>query len=313
MSAEHPELSIVVPVYNEAMNIERLATELVAALEQTGRTFEIVAVDDGSRDASFPMLCAVQAQDPRWRVVRLLRNFGQSPALYAGFSVARGAVVATFDADLQTPASEIEKVVSHLLEGDYDEVQGVRQLRRDAAYRRVLSKAMNGVMARLLRTEMRDLGTGLKAYRKSVIGHLIASTHHSRYVPAETAWLGIRVGSVPIEHRERVAGVSKYSLFSLFRAYFDMIASVSTAPVQLVAGAGGLCSILGFGMAIHVAYIRIVHGDINQLSSVVALFFLLTGVQMLATGILAEYLSRIYREVQGRPYFIIDRVVENQE
>jgi undecaprenyl-phosphate 4-deoxy-4-formamido-L-arabinose transferase len=311
MSENTPDISVVVPVYNERPNLDRLYAELTAALEAYGRSYEVVAVDDGSRDGSFEALHGFQEQDPRWRVVRLLRNFGQSPALYAGFSKARGRVVLTIDADLQVPPAEISKVVDALEAGRYDEVHGVRMNRRDSWFRRVASRGINAVMSRVLGTKVSDLGSGLKAYRSEVIEYLNRSTHHSRYVPAETAWLGTHVGTVPIAHQDRAAGESKYGLLSLLRVHFDMIASVSTAPVHLVGMVGWVFALLGFAMGLRIGYVRLVHGDFNQLTSVVAIFFVLAGVQMIATSVLCEYVSRIYKEVQARPYYIIDRVYED--
>lgn len=308
-----PDISIVVPVYNERPNLDRLYAELTAALEAYGRPYEVVAVDDGSRDGSFEVLRGFQEQDARWRVVRLLRNFGQSPALYAGFSTARGRVVVTLDADLQVPPAEIPKVVDALEQGPYDEVQGVRAQRHDSWFRKTASRGINAVMSRVLGTEVRDLGSGLKAYRREVIEYLNRSTHHSRYVPAETAWLGTHVGTVPIAHQDRAAGESKYGIFSLLRVHFDMIASVSTAPVHLVGMVGWVFALLGFAMGLRIGYVRLVHGDFNQLTTVVAVFFMLAGVQMIATSVLCEYVSRIYKEVQARPYFIIDRVYGDEE
>lgn len=304
-----PEISVVVPVFNEAPNLERLHAELTAALEPLGRAYEVIAVDDGSRDESFSVMRKIHAADPRFRVVRLARNFGQNPALYAGFAQARGTVVVTIDADLQNPPAEIPKLLAKLEEG-YDVVQGWRERRKDNPLRRAASAAINAVVRRLTRSDIRDLGSGIKAYRREVIDRLALATHHARYLPAETAWLGVHVGDVKVEHRSRHAGESKYGLGALLRVNFDMIASVSTAPVQLIGLVGAACSLIGFGMAAFILYMRIIYGNYNPLATVSALFFILGGVQMLCTSILCEYISRIHVEVQQRPYFIVAETLD---
>src|SRR5688572_17850945 len=184
---DQPEISVVVPVYNERPNLERLHQELTAAMEAYGRYYEIVAVDDGSSDGSFEALRDLHQRDPRLRVVRLARNFGQNPALYAGFGKARGEIIVTIDADLQNSASDIPKLVDKLGEG-YDLVQGWRTQREDNLFRRTASRGINKIVSRLTGVKIHDLGCGMKAYRRQVIERLSLSTHRSRYLPAETAW-----------------------------------------------------------------------------------------------------------------------------
>ncbi len=310
MSLETPEISIVVPVFNEAPNLERLVDEIVHAMEPMGRAFEIVTVDDGSRDNSFAVLATIREREPRLRVVGLARNFGQNPATYAGFAQARGRIVVTIDADLQNPPSEIPKLVEKLDEG-FDVVQGWREQRQDSVLRRMASRAINGTVSKITGSEINDLGSGIKAYRREVIDRLCLSTHHARYLPAETAWLGVKVGEVKVAHRSRAAGESKYGLFALLRVNFDMIVSISTAPVKLVGTAGALISLIGFGMTVRILFLRLTMGNFNELATVSALLFFLAGVQMVCISILCEYVSRIYVEVQQRPYYIVGSVLED--
>lgn len=312
MSPDQPQISVVIPVYNERPNLERLHAELTEAMESYGRSYEIVAVDDGSRDGSFEELRTLHQRDPRVRVVRLARNFGQNPALYAGFAQARGAIIVTIDADLQNAASDIPKLVDKLGEG-YDLAQGWRAQREDNLFRRTVSRAINKAVSRLTGVVTQDLGCGMKAYRREVVERLSLSTHRSRYLPAETAWLGVKVGEVQVEHRERAAGESKYGLFTLLRVNFDMIASISTAPAQLIWIAGLGTAFIGFAMAFRILYLRMVLGNFNELATVAALFFFVAGVQMLCISILCEYASRIYLEVQGRPYYLIGEVLDEPE
>lgn len=313
MAANAPEISVVVPVYNEAPNLATLYAELTLALEAYGHPYEIIAVDDGSRDGSFEILKGFHDKDARVRVLRLARNFGQSPALYAGFDHARGQYVVTIDADLQNPPSEIPPLLEKLREGTYDVVQGWRINREDSLPRRTASRLVNWFVTRSTGMKVNDLGTGLKAYRRDVVEHLSLARHQARYIPAETAWLGVRVGEVKVAHRNRGAGESKYPLFQLLRVNFDLITSISTAPVQAMGFVGILFSLLGFLAALRVFYVRLVHGDVNQLTSVIALFLVLAGVQILCTSVLCAYVSRIYLEVQQRPYYIVGEFIKDPE
>jgi len=241
-----------------------------------------------------------------------MRNFGQTPAMYAGFAHVRGRLVFTLDADLQNPPEELAKLLAKLDEG-YDVVQGWREVRQDSAFRRHASKVMNAIVSWSTGIRLRDLGCGLKGYRREVIDHMVRFSHHSRYLPAEIVWLGVRIAEVQVEHRERAGGESKYSLWTLLRLNFDMIASVTTAPIKFIGLAGWLLSLVGFGMGGLIFAKRIIYGDFNQMVTVTALFFTLAGVQMIATGLMCEYMSRIYIEAQNKPYFIVKEVVEPEE
>lgn len=300
-----PEISIVTPVYNEEANLPTLLREVAATMEGFGRSFELIAVDDGSSDGSLALLRELAAGDPRLRVVQLARNFGQNPALYAGFERVRGRIVVTLDADLQNPPEDIPKLVAALEEGDFDVVQGLRENRQDSLLRRLASRAANETIRRLSKVNIRDIGSAMKAYRREVIDRMLLSTHRSRYIPAEAAWLGVKLGQVPVGHRSRTAGDSKYGLFALLRVNFDMLTTISAAPVQLIGVVGAVFACIGFLMAARVLWVRVTVGDLNQLQSIIAVFFVLGGVQMLCTSIMCEYISRIYVEVQRRPYYIV--------
>ncbi len=308
-TTESPEISIVTPVFNEAPNLEILHSEILIAMETVGRSYEVIAVDDGSSDGSFEILKQIHEKDNRWRIVRLARNFGQSPAMYAGFTHVRGRIVITIDADLQNPPSDIGKLLEGL-ESGYDVVQGWRESRQDNLFRKWASKGFNKVVSWLTRMPIKDMGSGIKAYRREVTDRMLLSEHKSRYIPAEVAWLGVKLGEVKVDHRNRAAGKSKYNIFDLLRVNFDMITSISTAPVQIIGMLGGTFSLVGFAMAIRIGYMRIMHGNFSEMATVSALFFFLGGVQMICTSILCEYISRIYVEVQRRPYYIVGETIE---
>jgi len=309
MGQTGPDLSVVIPVFNEAENLGELHARLVATLEKSGRSYEIVFVDDGSSDGSLDMLRGFRDQDSRVRIVRLSRNFGQSPALFAGFAHVRGRIVATLDADLQNPPEELPKLVEKLEEG-YDMVNGVRVNRHDSLFRRLCSKLLNYIIGRVTKVPIHDHGCSLKAFRREVVDRLSLYTHRSRYLPVEVALLGVHVAEVDVGHSGRVQGDSKYSLLDLVRLNFDIITSITSAPLQLIGLVGWFFALIGFAMAGFVLYIRIAQGDINKLGSVTALFFIIAGVHMITMGLMCEYVGRIFIEVQNKPYYIVKEVIE---
>jgi len=306
---DRPNVSVVIPVYNEAPNLREVCERTVSTLEAMGRTFEIVAVDDGSRDSSVATLEELRQNDPRLRIVVLARNFGQTPALYAGFANARGDVVVTLDADLQNPPEEMARLLEKLDEG-YDVVQGWRLERQDSVWRKLPSKLLNATVSRLMGAKIRDLGCGLKALRREVVERMVEFSHHARYVPAEIVWLGVKIAEVPVKHQERAQGASKYGLLTLLRLNFDMITSISTMPIKIIGWIGWLFSLAGFVIGARIALMRIWYGHYSDLATVTALFFFLAGVQLIATGVMCEYIGRIFVEVQHKPYYVVKKVIE---
>ena len=305
-----PEISVLFPVYNEVANLDRLYAEVIEAMEAFGRSFEVVAVDDGSSDGSFELLRALHERDPRLRVLRLAKNFGQNPAIYAGFAKVRGQIVVTIDSDLQNPPADIPKLITALENDGYDIVQGWRQKRQDNAFRKTASRGMNRIVSRLARVKINDLGSGMKAYRREVVERMLLSSHHARYIPAEAAWLGVRVGEVKVGHRERHAGESKYDLMKLLRLNFDMIASISTAPVQIIGVIGFLFAVIGTLLGLRLFYLCLFAVCPADSQWIIALMFFLAGAQILCIAVLCEYVSRIYTDVQNRPYYIVGETLE---
>lgn len=302
-----PEISVVVPVHNEEPNLRELCRRIAAAIAGTGRTFEIVAVDDGSSDGSLETLRSIRAEDPRLRVVQLSRNFGQGPATYAGFSYVRGNIVCMLDADLQNPPEELPKLIAKIDEG-YDCASGRRMGRHESLTRRLGSRAINLIVRTTTRTTVYDLGCAQKALRREVVDLLLRFTHHSRYLPVDIAWLGVRTIEVDVEQHERAGGTSKYGPLKLVRTTFDLVTGVTSAPLQFLGPLGFLFAGAGFLMALRVLYVRLFYSDVAQLLSIVAAFFVLSGVQLIATGLMCEYIGRIFIEVQGRPYYVVKDV-----
>ena len=304
-----PDVSVVVPVFNEEATLEELHQRIAATMDAYGRSCEFIFVDDGSRDRSLAILDGLHARDPRVRVVVLARNFGQSPALYAGFAYVRGRKVVMLDADLQNPPEEIPKLLDKLDEG-YDVVSGWRQRRKDGAFRKGVSRLLNAFVAKATGVGIHDYGCSLKAYQREVIDRLLLFTHRSRYLPVDVAWLGVRIGEIEIEHSERAAGQSKYGLFKLVRTAFDLLTCITATPIQIIGIFGWVFSSIGFFMAEVIGYKRLAWGHYHPMATVTALFFFLAGIQMVATGLMCEYISRIYTEVQARPYFVVREVIE---
>jgi undecaprenyl-phosphate 4-deoxy-4-formamido-L-arabinose transferase len=307
MESTTPEISIVVPIYNEEGTIERLMERLTTAMMAFGRSYEIIAVDDGSRDKSALMLKDHAARDPRIRVIRLSRNFGQSPALYAGFSKVRGKYGVMIDADLQNFPEDIPLLIQKLEEG-YDMVNGWRAERRDSLPRMAFSRMLNWYIQRITKVPLHDYGCSLKAFRRGLIDQMGDFTHRCRYLPVDMAYLGGRITEVRVQHEERKEGVSKYDAFKLIRTAFDLITSITAEPLQYIGLMGWFFALIGFGMSLRVAWVRLNHGD-TGIESVIAIFFFIAGVQLVATGVMCEYVSRLYIEVQRKPYFVISEEV----
>lgn len=309
MSSESPTLSVVIPVFNERATLDELFQRLTDTLGSQAGGYEIIAVDDGSTDGSREVLRGLHERDSRIRVVFLSRNYGQSPALYAGFSRARGQYIAMMDADLQNYPEDIPRLVAKLEEG-YDMVSGWRSNRKDSFFRTAASRLLNRYINSITRVALNDYGCAVKAFRRELVDHMLSLTHRCRYLPVDAAALGGRVAEIEVRHDQRGHGESKYGLLKLIRTAFDLITSITAAPLQFIGLLGWLFAIIGFCMSLWVAYVRLVQGDINHMGTVVAIFFFLSGCQMVATGLMCEYISRIYIEVQAKPYFVVQEELE---
>ncbi|HDP35138.1 MAG TPA: glycosyltransferase [Candidatus Hydrogenedentes bacterium] len=309
MDTDAVEISIVTAAYNEAGSLQELYERVTKTLESLGEPYEVIVVDDGSTDNSPALLRALREQDKRWRVVRLARNFGQSPALYAGFSLVRGRCIVMIDADLQVYPEDIPLLVEKIKEG-YDMVSGWRVNRRDGFFRRVMSRLLNRYTAYVTGLPLHDYGCSLKGFSRPMIERMTAFTHRCRYLAVDAAMLGGDVTEVPVRHQLRPHGRSKYGLFKLFRTAFDLITAITIMPLQFFSMVGVLFSFVGFAMSARVLYYRLVYGNILALETVIAAFFFLAGVQLFATGLMCEYVGRIYIEAQRKPLFVIKEELE---
>lgn len=310
-----PYLSVVVPVYNEEANLPELLDRLTATLVPLGRPYEIVLVNDGSRDRSLPLLREAAALDPHLVVVDFNRNYGQHAAVFAGFEVSRGEVVVTLDADLQNPPEEIPKLVAKIEEG-FDVVGSIRVHRQDTLLRRVASKIVNRMTAVATGVQLTDYGCMLRAYRQPVVKLLAASNEVSTFIPVLADLFAGRVTEIPVAHSERLHGESKYSIWKLFRLQFDLMTSFSVLPLRVTMGVGVGMAVAAFLTAMVLIAGRLIYGQEWAVSGIFTLFslvFFFLGVQLFAIGLLGEYVGRIYQQVRDRPRYVIRQVIRGGE
>jgi undecaprenyl-phosphate 4-deoxy-4-formamido-L-arabinose transferase len=316
-SCADPEISVVIPIYNEEAALGALFERLYPALDALGRSYELVLVDDGSLDRSGALLHEQFDRRPEvTRVVYLLTNFGQHMAILAGFERARGEILVTLDADLQNPPEEIAKLLQKMDEG-YDYVGSYRSERRDSLFRCVASRAINRLRERLTRIRMTDHGCMLRAYRRSVIDTINASREINTFVPA----LAYRYARSPVEvevrHEERAAGRSQYSLSRLIQLNFDLITGFSVRPLQIFSTVGMAVAVGSVLLYIAVMLFHLfAFGPRDALSHVWdrdVLEFFLMGMALFGIGLSGEYIVRIHEQVKGRPRYLVAAVLEKRE
>ncbi|MBI4537275.1 MAG: glycosyltransferase family 2 protein [candidate division NC10 bacterium] len=315
MSERLPILSLVVPVYNEAENIPLLAGEIRRALDPQGISYEVIAVDDGSTDGSWKALEAERAADPRWTLVGLRRNFGQTAAISAGFDHARGEVVVTLDADLQNDPADIPRLLA--LTGEYDVVSGWRRNRRDPFLsRRLPSLLANWLISKVTGIRLHDYGCTLKAYRREVVEHLRLYGDLHRFIPAMASWIGITLTEVETHHRPRRFGRSKYGIGRTARVILDLITvkfllSFASKPIQVFGLLGLGATAAGLFIGLYLTILKLGFGA--QIGGRPLLFLgillIVVGVQFIVMGLLGEMLVRIYHETQRKPIYLVKRVV----
>ncbi|HEX4764402.1 MAG TPA: glycosyltransferase [Usitatibacter sp.] len=310
-----PKVSIVIPVYNEEAVLPALFARLYPALDALGCTYEVVFVNDGSRDTSAAMLREqFQRRPDVTRVLLFNGNFGQHMAIMAGFEHCRGERIVTLDADLQNPPEEIHKLIERMDEG-HDYVGSIRRLRQDAAWRRWASKAMNRVRERITHIRMTDQGCMLRAYDRAIVDAIRASREVSTFIPALAYSYAHNPTEVEVEHEERHAGESKYSLYKLIRLNFDLVTGFSVLPLQVFSLFGILVAVISLGVYVTVIVQRILAGE-NSLWVIWdrdILEFFLIGVQLFGMGLIGEYVGRIYQQVRERPRYVIQAILERRD
>ena len=308
-----PAVSMVIPVYNEETVLPALFARLYPALDKLGTPYEIVFVNDGSIDRSAALLREqFQKRPDVTRVVLFNGNFGQHMAVIAGFEYCRGARVVTLDADLQNPPEEIANLLAEMDKG-HDYVGSIRRRRQDAAWRRWASRAMNRMRERLTRIRMTDQGCMLRAYDRAIVDAIRQSREVSTYIPALAYSFSQNPVEIEVDHEERHAGESKYSLYKLIRLNFDLVTGFSVVPLQLFSLFGIFVSVVSVVTYVVVVIERLVIGEYNGIGVIWdrdILQFFLIGVILFGLGLIGEYVGRIYQQVRERPRYVVQAVLE---
>ena len=308
-----PEISVVIPVYNEEAGLPALFDRLYPALDKLGTSYEVIFINDGSKDRSAAVLREQFERRPEvTRVILLAANAGQHMAIMAGFEHCHGDIILTLDADLQNPPEEIGKLVDKMREG-HDYVGSIRRKRQDNWFRTYASKAMNRLREKLTRIRITDQGNMLRAYNRNVVNAINSCREVSTFIPALAYTFAQRPTEVVVEHEERAAGESKYSLYSLIRLNFDLMTGFSLVPLQWFSMLGTLVSLGSAALFVLLILRRIFLGpEAEGLFTLFALMFFLIGLALFGIGLLGEYVGRIYLQVRHRPRYLVDAVLERE-
>jgi len=311
-----PRVSVVIPVFNEEAVLPALFARLYPALDALGRSYELILVDDGSRDASPRLLREQFERRPEvTRVLLLAGNFGQHMAILAGFERARGDAVVTLDADLQNPPEEIARLLAKMDEG-HDYVGSYRRTREDSAFRRLASRLMNAVRERITDIRMTDQGCMLRAYGRELVQAMNAGSEVSTFIPALAYSFARHPAEIEVAHEERAAGRSKYSLYKLLRLNFDLVTGFSLVPLQIFSLIGIVVSAGSVLFYLALMVKRAIAGELASgwdLWDRDILEFLLIGLVLFGLGLVGEYVGRIYEQVRGRPRYLVGAVLEKRD
>jgi undecaprenyl-phosphate 4-deoxy-4-formamido-L-arabinose transferase len=304
---EHPYLSIVIPVYNEEGNLGPLMARLYPAVQETGKPFEIIFTNDGSRDRSLEILRRMVDEYPGVKVIEFNGNFGQHMAILAAFEVSRGEIVITMDADLQNPPEEIPRLVE-AIENGHDVVGTIRRKRQDSPFRKLASRIVNITTNKITGMQMQDYGCMLRAYHRYVVDNINRCRESTTFIPALAQTFASNPAEIEVGHSERTEGESKYSFYRLIRLNFDLMTGFSVVPLQLFALFGLCTSILSLAFAIFLLVRRFIVGaEVEGVFTLFAILFFFIGIIILGIGIVGEYVGRIYQEVRKRPRFVVRR------
>jgi glycosyltransferase involved in cell wall biosynthesis len=311
-----PEISVVIPVRNEAPNVPRMYEELTTTLEAFGRRYEIIVVDDGSTDETFELLAGLQAQDARLRIIRFRRNFGQTAGFSAGFAYARGRFIVTADGDLQNDPRDIPAMIE--LAQSFDIVAGWRKNRQDAFFnRRLPSMIANWIISHVTGVKLHDYGCSLKVFRAEVVKSMKLYGEMHRFLPAIASEMGVTITERVVNHRKRMHGTSKYGLSRAVRVILDLLTvkfliSYSTRPLQIFGLLGLGMGALGSLLCVWLTYVKYVRheGIADRPLLLAAIVLLVMGVQFLMSGLIAEMQARTYHESQDKPIYVIREVRE---
>ncbi|MFZ1639980.1 MAG: glycosyltransferase [Candidatus Contendobacter sp.] len=309
-----PLLSVIIPVYNEQETLPALFARLYPALDALGVPYEVLFVNDGSRDRSAALLKDQFLVRPDvTRVILFNANHGQHLAIMAGFEYCRGERVVTLDADLQNPPEEIGKLLAAMDQG-HDYVGSIRETREDSWWRHAASRLMNRLRERITHIKMTDQGCMLRAYSRAIVKAIVSTREVSTYIPALAYTFAAHPTEVTVAHAERAAGESKYPLYKLIRLNFDLVTGFSLAPLQMFSLAGITLSLASAAFVVYLAIRRLIVGpEAEGLFTLFGLNFLLMGILLFGIGLLGEYIGRIYQQVRERPRFTIQAILERRE
>ena len=308
-----PQLSVVIPVYNEEQGLQALFDRLYPALDKLGIEYEIVFINDGSRDRSAAILREQFQKRPEvTRAVLFNGNFGQHMAIMAGFEHSRGQCVVTLDADLQNLPEDIGLLLAKMDEG-HDYVGSIRRQRSDSWWRHAASRAMNGLRERITRIKMTDQGCMFRAYDRRIVDAINSCREVHTFIPALAYTIARTPAEVVVGHDERAAGESKYSLYSLIRLNFDLMTGFSLVPLQMFSMLGIVISLLsGFFVVFLFARRLMIGPEAEGLFTLFAIAFFLIGITLFGIGLLGEYIGRIYQQVRHRPRYLVEAVLEQR-
>jgi undecaprenyl-phosphate 4-deoxy-4-formamido-L-arabinose transferase len=306
-----PEISVVIPIYNEQAGLAALFARLYPALDKLGASYEVIFVNDGSRDNSVSILAEqFRARPDVTRVVLFNGNYGQHMAILAGFEASRGEIMVTLDADLQNPPEEIGNLVAKMREG-YDYVGSIRRKRQDAAWRTYASKAMNRLREKITNIKITDQGNMLRAYRRNIVDLMNQCAEVNTFVPALAYRFSRKPTEIVVEHEERSAGESKYSLYSLIRLNFDLVTGFSLVPLQFFSMMGMLMSIASALLVAVLVVRRLFLGaEAEGVFTLFAIAFFFMGVILFGIGLLGEYIGRIFQQVRARPRYVVQTILQ---
>ena len=304
------DVSVVVPVFNEEGNLEDLFKRLCPVMDSTGKSWEVIFVNDGSRDSSGEILRSFHKKRPD--VVKLIDfngNFGQHTAIIAAFERVSGKVVVTIDADLQNPPEEITKLLKRIDEG-YDAVGGYRKQREDTFMRRYASKFVNFMRDKMTNIRMKDQGCMLRAYTRDIVKAVLSTNERSMFIPALAYTFASNPDEIEVEHAQRQSGTSKYNLYKLIRLNFDLITGFTLVPLQLFTIFGFLSAIGSFLLVGILLFRRFFMGvEAEGVFTLFAILFFLVSMTLIGIGLIGEYVGRIYQVVQARPKYILKETV----
>ncbi|MGB8516410.1 MAG: glycosyltransferase [Gallionella sp.] len=308
------QLSVIIPVYNEEQGLQTLFDRLYPALDKLNISYEIVFINDGSRDRSPAILrTQFQKRPDVTRVILFNGNFGQHMAIMAGFEHCRGQRIVTLDADLQNPPEDTHLLLAKMDEG-HDYVGSIRRQRSDSWWRHVASRAMNGLREKITRIKMTDQGCMFRAYDRNIIDAINSCQEVSTFIPALAYSFAHNPAEVVVGHEERAAGESKYSMYSLIRLNFDLMTSFSLIPLQIFSMLGMLISMFSGLFFVFLVIRRLIVGpEAEGLFTLFALMFFLIGITLFGIGLLGEYVGRIYQQVRHRPRYLLDAILEKQD